>query len=99
MFAAFQIVPFYYYYFEIRNQMAALIHSAGTLTDGEIRHRLSGAIERLGLPVKAEDLRIERNQQRISLTFRYHEVLFIGIWGRDVALMQIPFEAQVSGPL
>lgn len=97
-FCAYNIIPFYYYYFEIQNQFEQIIEVASTETDQEIRKKLEYHIKHAELPVKPEDLKISRDGRNIYISLRYAEIFYIRFRGKDYDLHRFDFHAQASGP-
>lgn len=96
-YCAYHIVPFYYYYFELVNQMQSHIEVAGVNTDKELREKLNYHIEKLGIPVDPGELIIRRAGNRILFRLRYKEVFYIPWRGRDIDIKVFPFDAQAEG--
>lgn len=97
-YAAFKIAPFYYYYYELLNQMNAAVRIASTEKDDFIRHKLWMEIQRMGIPVEKQDLIIERYDNRMRLRLTYQEHFFITWQGEDIDLWTFDFDAEVDKP-
>ena len=98
VFCAYKIIPFYYYYFEMQNQMEQIIQIAGTETDQEIRKKLEYHMKSLQLPVKPDALKIAREGKTIKVSLHYTEVFYIHFNGKDYDLHEFKFHAFASGP-
>ena len=97
-FCAYSIAPFYYYYYELVNQMNAAVRLASTQTDGEIRHKLWLEIQRMQIPVEKEDLIIERYENRMRIRLTYREYFYI-VWdGEEHDIWTFDFDAEVDKP-
>lgn len=97
VFVAYNVLPFYYYYFEIENQFQAAIRVASTEDDQAIREKLMYHIQKLQIPVEPDDLIIERmggNHMRISLFWQ--EVFFITYQDKDYDIWTFDFHAEVE---
>ncbi len=96
-FCAYQIVPFYYYYFELLNQMEAVIRVAGIEDDRKIRGKLDYHIKKMQIPAEIDQLKIVREGNHMKLSLKYEEVFYITYRGKTYDLYVFPFLAQVEG--
>lgn len=100
LYAGYQILPFYYYYYELQNQMDALARVAGEETDKSIREKLTYHIKKMELPVDpSEDLVVERVDGKIHMLLEYEEVFYIPFQGKDYTIHVFPFRAEVEREL
>lgn len=98
LYSAYQILPFYYGYFEMHNQMLSIIPKADTLKDVEIRRRLLRFIKELDIPADERQLILDRRDHRLRLRLSYEEEFYIP-WGeRDIVIQEFPFSIDVEGP-
>lgn len=97
LFCAYQIMPFYYYYYELLNQMEAVIQVAGIESDKAIRTKLAYHMKKLQIPAEIDDLKITREGNRMRLSLKYEEVFYIRYRGKDYDLRVFPFHAQAEG--
>lgn len=97
LYAAYSIVPFYYYYYELQNHFEQIIPIAGTETDMEIRRRLLYHIRRYELPVEEEQLNIVRSGNIMSISLKYTEVFLIEWKGKELFRWDFPFHAHAEG--
>ena len=97
LYCAFQIFPFYYYYWELENQMSAAIRVASTETDYELRTKLLDHIRRTEIPAKKEDLKIIREAHHMRIELKYQEVFYITWQGKDYDIKVFPFHARAEG--
>ncbi len=74
LYCSYHIMPFYYYYYELQNQMASLIKVASTNTDVEIRRKLGQHMRRMDIPAEVEDVRIERFGEKMTISLEYDEI-------------------------
>ena len=64
----YKIIPLYYYYFEIKNQMITLSKDAAIKTDLEIKEKLHEQIKYLQIPATKDDIAIQRSGAKIKIT-------------------------------
>lgn len=75
-----QVIPFYYYYYDLQGLMQAQANKAQVLTDAQIRENLLEHIEKVGVPISREDdLIINRSHNRIAISLEYSEVLYVDL--------------------
>ena len=100
IYSAYNIVPFFYSYFEMHNQMLSIIGKADGLKDAEIRKRLLGFIKELDIPADPKQLKIERRSQNMRIQLNYEEVFSIP-WRNDqeLEIYTFPFLIDVEGAL
>jgi hypothetical protein len=99
VYTAFQIIPIYYNYFDLENQMYSLISVSGFNTDQEIRRKLSDHIRRTQLPAQIENLRIQRQGDSMRMSLDYKEVFEIGFRDRVYRIHTFAFRAQAEGQI
>ena len=92
-----RILPFYYYYWELENQMRAAIRVASTDSDAEIREKLLYQIKRMDIPARPEDLKIGRTGRHMNISLKYSEVFDITWKGKDRDLRTFNFHARAEG--
>jgi hypothetical protein len=81
-YAGSQVFPFYYYAEEFKGLMESQASKAQVFTDDQIRRELSKKIKELDLPLDAEEIKINRFNDKIIIEAQYEEVLFIDL-GED----------------
>lgn len=99
LYCGFRIVPFYYYFYEIQNQMDQVVRVATTYSDSEIRSKLMSHIKKLELPVDEKDLKISRTREQIFISLEYSEVFYITFRGKDYDLHTFDFFAHSEGKI
>ena len=97
LYSAYHILPFYYYYFELVNQMEQVIKVASTETDQEIRKKLLYHIKKMQIPVSPDELRIMRDGKRMSIGLKYEEIFYIPFRGKDYDIHTFKFDAHAEG--
>lgn len=97
VYSSYRIIPFYYYFYELQQQMEAVILVGDQLSDAGMRRRLVEAAETMEIAADPEDLRIERNGREIEIVWPYEEVFDLS-WGEtryEIHVFQ--FEAYAFG--
>lgn len=79
-YCAYNVVPFFYCYHEMQNQMDQMVRVASTVDDAEIRKRLWYHVKKCEIPAEPEDLHIERTVDGIKVWMPYQETFSI-TWG------------------
>lgn len=95
----YKVGTIYYSYFELHNQMSALITVADTLPDNKIRQRLAKQIEALNIPADIDELRLERRAQTMLISLPYSEILTVGFGDYEYELWTFDLLCQVDGPI
>ena len=96
VYAGYCIMPFYYSYWELQNQMKSAIRVADQNTDQEIRQKLIYHIKKQQIPADLSDLTIERFDRRMRIHLPYSEVFYISWNGKDYDLYVFDFVAQAE---
>ncbi len=80
LFAAYQIMPFYYGYFELQGQLQALAKKGSVLNDKEIRIRIWQVINEQQIPIESdEEIKINRTGGKIIIDIEYSEVFYVDL--------------------
>lgn len=96
IYSGFKILPFYYYYYELLNQMDSMARVASTMTDKEIRSRLEYEIRHMQIPVLPEDLIVKREDAKIIISLEYQEEFYVSFKDKDYTIRVFPFHAYVE---
>ena len=99
IYSAYRVLPFYYYYFELRNQMAAITANATGVGDVEIRKRVAKVVEELGIPAAGDEVVIERLPNAVRVKLTYEELFYVEFFGRSYDIWRFPFIAEAEGYL
>lgn len=99
VFVLYNVIPFYYYYFEIKNQMFKLSNLANEKTDIEIKEKLYAQIKYLKIPARKDDIIITRTRNEIKISLEYNEVFYITIGKKDYDLYIFNFLAEVKNKI
>lgn len=97
LFCGYQILPFYYYYYELLNQMDSVIRVAGVEDDKSVRKKLAYHLKKMDIPAEIDDLKISREGNRMKLSLKYEEVFYITYGGKSYDLYVFPFNAHAEG--
>ncbi len=78
VFVANQVIPFFYYFYEIEGLMQSQAAKGSVFSDQEIRKTIMEKINKLELPIDDEDaLKINRFNGKIVIDLEYDEVLYV----------------------
>ncbi|MGI6681353.1 MAG: hypothetical protein ACOX3T_07730 [Bdellovibrionota bacterium] len=99
VFVLYNVIPFYYYYFEIKNQMFKLSNLTNEKTDIEIKEKLYAQIKYLKIPARKDDIIITRTRNEIKISLEYNEVFYITIGKKDYDLYIFNFLAEVKNKI
>lgn len=97
IFVGYNVLPFYYCYYEIQNQMDQAIKVASTYTDKELREKLWYHIKKLEIPVEEEDLKIERDSGVMRISLPYQEIFYVTYKDKDYDIHTFNFHAYAEG--
>ena len=93
----FQVIPFFYDYYELEGQAVAQANKASLFTDAQIHKELSRWIRTMGIPIGSpEELKINRFDKKIVIELKYTEVLEFELLGKYYELWEFPFELHVE---
>lgn len=93
----YNVLPFYYCYYELLNQFEQHAKVASMYTDAEIREKLMYHIRKLEIPIdKPEDLLINRDGRTMQIRLKYKEIFYITWKGKDYDLYIFPFDANMK---
>ena len=95
----YKIIPLYYYYFEIKNQMITLSKDAAIKTDLEIKEKLHEQIKYLQIPATKDDIAIQRSGAKIKITIKHKEVIYFTINNKDYDLFVLNFSPTVKNEI
>lgn len=98
VYVGYQVLPFYYYYHELRGHMQAQAVKAKDFSDAQIRENLMRTIRKMEIPIEdPDDLKINRANGKIYISLEYEEVLYLDL-GEDRVydLWVFPFSAEVD---
>ncbi len=90
---AYAVVPFYYYYFDLKNHMQRALHTASVETDEEIRRSLMAVVKRHGITCGERDLQVVRQGDTIEVSLRYTEGVKVALFGKEATLFTLNFNA------
>ena len=97
VFSSYQILPFYYSYYELLGEMDAKAVMASELTDSKIIEGVKNVIRKNNIPVDVSELKINRFDDKIIISLSYQEVFFIDFGnGYDYDLWVFNFNPKVE---
>ena len=96
-FFVYQLIPLYYYYFDLQNHMRRVIPTAAVETDEEIRRSLMAVIKRHGISCGDRDLQVSRGDGTMEISLRYSETVRVGLFGKELPLFSLNFDASAKG--
>lgn len=70
---AYQILPFYYYYYELQTHFQQIARVGSAETTKSIRRKLGDHMKWMQIPADAEDIQINKSQTEIQLELEYTE--------------------------
>ena len=79
-FVVYNVLPFFYCYYEMQNQMDQIVRVASTVDDAEVRKRLWYHVKKCEIPAEPEDLHIERTTDGLKVWMPYQEIFSVP-WG------------------
>jgi hypothetical protein len=95
IYSAFKIIPFYYYFYELRNHAESIARVSDELTEEEIRNKMLTRMKELGIPAKPEDLRVGRYMSQLEISLEYREEFYIRFKDKDYVLKVFPFKIDI----
>lgn len=100
IFVAYQVLPFYYSFYELQGLMESQAEKASEFKDGEIIRVLTRTIKKLNIPADPENIRINRLSGRVIIELNYSEILFVDFGGGyDYDLWEFEFNPKAEKPL
>ena len=96
VYSAFQIAPFFYYYYDLQNQMESMIRIASMEGDQEIRKRLLYYVHKYEIPASDDALMIRRDGNTMEISLKYTEVFYVSWEGKDYVIWKFPFHAHAK---
>lgn len=99
LYTAYHVLPFYYYYYELKNHMAEAIRVASVYTDEELRKKIAYQIKWMEIPADPAELEIVRMGGTMRISLSYDEVFYARWMGTDYELHTFHFEAEEEGEI
>jgi hypothetical protein len=91
LFLGYKVVPFYYYYYDLKSYFAQVIREAEGASDDDIRAKVLAMVRQHGIGSDARDIRVQRIGNRIKVWVDYHESLDVWVAGKRVTLFTFAF--------
>jgi hypothetical protein len=96
---AYQVIPWYYYYFDLRNQIAAVMRNGAIESDEELKGKMAAVVATAGISSRPRDIVIERSADAIRARLLYTESCSVTVMGRTIELFSMDFNLSVSGKI
>lgn len=96
LYSGYRIIPFYYDYYELINQMESLARVASVNTDQELRQKLKAHLKRTNLPITIDDITLERFGDSIRMSTNYEEVFDITWQDKEYTIHTFEFDVLVE---
>lgn len=96
IFVGFRIIPFYYYYYELRGQIHSVSRVASEHSDKELRRRILAKIKELDIPANPDSLIINRYDNSIRVMLEYNEEFYLTYNGKDHTIKIFPFSIDMT---
>jgi hypothetical protein len=99
VFVGYKLVPFYYYYFDIKSNCSQVLQNADVRSDEELRREWLEVIRNHGIEKEPRDIGIQRIGGRIKMWLNYQEELDVSLLGHHLTLYTFDFtpSAEVGG--
>ena len=91
LFLGYKVVPFYYYYFDIKSNCAQVLQNAAVWSDEELRREWLEVIRVHGIEKEPRDIGIQRIGGRVKMWLHYQEPLYVSLLGRSFTLYTFDF--------
>jgi hypothetical protein len=91
LFLGYKVVPFYYYYFEIKSNCAQVLRNAAVRSDEELRREWLEVVRSYGIEREPRDIGIQRIGGRVKMWLNYQEPLDVSLMGRSFTLYSFDF--------
>lgn len=91
LFLGYKVVPFYYYYYDLKSYCAQVIREAAVTSDDEIRAKVLAVVRQHGIEKDARDIRVQRIGGRIKVWVDYKESLDVWVAGERLTLFTFAF--------
>ena len=93
IYAANVILPFYYNFFELKNQMQSLIEVASVHTDEELLKKLETHMKWMEIPASIDDVTLQRFGDSMRISLKYEETFWFTWDGTDYEIHTFEFDA------
>ncbi|HMO02727.1 MAG TPA: hypothetical protein PKD37_07045 [Oligoflexia bacterium] len=99
VYLGYKIIPIFYNYYELQNQMDQMVRTADVLSNNEILTRIKKIVQEYNIPVKEENITVDRSHDRIILKAAWSDDLAISWKDKEYLLQTFYFEAISEGVL
>ena len=91
----YTVIPWYYYFYDARNQIAAVARNGAVETDEELRRRLAQVAKKAGIETEPRDFNLTRSGGAITVKLHYTEECAVTVRGRGIKLFSMGFDISV----
>jgi hypothetical protein len=91
----YTVIPWYYYHYDARNQIAAVARNGAVQTDEELKRKLAAVVKKAGIESEPRDFILSRSSGAISVKLHYTEACAVSAWGKNVELFSMGFDISV----
>jgi hypothetical protein len=95
----YTVIPWYYYHYHARNQIAAVMRNGAVETDEELKRKMAQVARAAGIKSEPRDFRIARADGTIGVTMHYTESCKVSLFGKTVSLFSLGFDISVVSDL
>jgi hypothetical protein len=95
----YEVVPWYYCYFDLRNQMVTIIKNGAIESDEELKIKLAAMVSRAGVKRSSRDFVIERSSDAIRAHLRYTESCAVTVMGQRFQLFSKDFNLSANSKI
>jgi hypothetical protein len=91
----YTVIPWYYYHYDARNQIAAVARNGAVETDEELKRKLASVVKKAGIDSEPRDFILARSTGAISVKLHYNEACTVTVRGRSIELFSMGFDISV----
>lgn len=91
----YTVIPWYYYHYDARNQIAAVVRNGAVETDEELKRKLVQVAKKAGIDSAARDFNLSRTDGAITVKLHYTEECKVTVRDRLVQLFSMGFDISV----
>ena len=93
----YQVAPFYYYYYDLLNNMEVIVKEGTRDTDQQLKDKIYKKVKELGIRADPQDIVILHDMKdNLSVELKYEEVFYTTIAGKDYDIYVFDFDAKIE---